>query len=162
MNAVNKIFIGVLAVFIFSFASIAHAEEVDPYFAWEIKNPDDYQGYNSIFKECTGNNNIDIRDEIYNRITLGLYLEAAILCRMIEPYQKVAHGVHYFDADLTELTAKLYLATDELDAAELKINSLTANAFDNQSKVHALNLKSDLLNRRGTSNRSRSCCSFTR
>ena len=42
----KKFLVGLLAVLVFNFAAVAHAEEVDPYFLWEIKNPDSYKQSN--------------------------------------------------------------------------------------------------------------------
>lgn len=149
MNTTKKFLVGLLVALSFSFATVVHAEEVDPYFSWEIKNLDDYQKSDALFKEIHNKNNVSMREELYKRIALGRYFEAAILCRAFEPYQKIALGTDYFDEGLTELTAKLYLEVAELDKAEQKINFLLKNAPDERTKISALVLKSDLYNRKG-------------
>ena len=139
----KKFLVGLLVEFICIFTAIAHAEEVDPYFSWEIKNLDDYQSYNA---------NIDVRerrDDIYKLINKGEYFDAANNCRIVEVYQKVVFNTDYFDEGLTELLAKLYLEADELDAATYKINFLLENTRDILVKIRALNLQSDLYNRLG-------------
>ena len=157
----KKFFVGLLIVFLCSFAAIAHAEEVnpysypgklDPYFEWEIKNLDDYQNYALLKKMGGGNGVIGVRNFIYNIIVSGRYFEATMPCRFFEAYQKTLFGFDYFDESFTELTAKLYLMSDELDEAERQINFLVDNAQDNLTRIRALNLKSDLLNRRGNYN----------
>lgn len=167
----KKFLVGLLAVLVFNFAAVAHAEEVDPYFLWEIKNFDAYKQsnlavygididrVNTTAHEKARNRlfvyDIDIskidatRDKLYAMINTGNYSDAATLCEIITAHQKILFGTNYFDASLTELTAKLYLETDNLDAAERKINFLSDNAQDNLTKIRALNLQSDLLNRRG-------------
>ena len=148
MNAAKIFLAGLIFALVFSFTA-AHAEDVDSYFSWEIKNLDDYQKYDALFKDVSPSDEVSPRNEIYKRISLGRYYEALLLCSMSEVYQKIVLGTNYFDESFTELTAKLYLETDELDAAERKIIFLLNNAPDNLTKVRASILKVDLLNRRG-------------
>ncbi|MBE8951204.1 MAG: tetratricopeptide repeat protein [Quinella sp. 3Q1] len=149
MNKLKWFLSGFLIAFICNLSIVAHAEEVDPYFAWDIKNFDNYQPYNLLFQAQNRKNITAIRDEIYWAVINGKYSDAVFFCEMSEAEQKIAFGTDYFDGNLEELTAKLYLATDEYDKAERKINSLLTNAQDNPSKIRALNLKSDLCNFRG-------------
>lgn len=150
--ATKNFLFGVLVAFVCNFFAIAHAEEVDSYFVWEIKNVDDYQPYNLLFDAVqTDNKNgvVGMRDMIYWATIYGKYSEAALSCEITMAQQKIAFGADFFDENLTELTAKLYLAADEFDRAERKINFLSDNAGDNVTKIRALNLKSDMYNRRG-------------
>lgn len=170
----KKIFESLLVVLTLSFFVDAHAEQVDSYFAWEIKNYDAYSRSNlavygmdidkvEVAKSNDANNKLfvydmnmgdidSVRDKLYGMINRGEYSDAARLCEMIAVYQKIIFGTDFLDESLTELSVKLYLITDELDAAERKINFLTDNALDDLIKIRVLNLKSDLLNRRGKYN----------
>lgn len=156
MNKLKKGLSILLVAFICGLATIVHAEEVDSYFVWEIKNFETYQANDLLLEAAsTGLTNdgskdiISIRDTIYRAIIDGRYLEAAFICEKMEAYQKIRFGEDYLDESLTELTAKLYLMAEELDKAEQKINLLSDNAKDDFTKLRALNLKSDLFNRRG-------------
>ena len=86
MNATKNFFAGFFIALILSCVEVVHAEEIDPYFLWEIKNLDDYQKCNALFKEVKDNENLDIREEIYNRIKMGRYFEAAMFCRTCDTY----------------------------------------------------------------------------
>lgn len=170
MKISANFFVVLFVLLIFSKASIAHAEGIDSYFAWEIKNYDGYSRSNlAVYgmdvekvderDESLDNKlfvydiNIgkidDVRAKLYDMIIKGEYYRAAILCEKIMVYQKVIFGTDFFDESLTELTAKLYLITGEHNAAEQKINLLLDNAQNNLIKIRAMNLKSNLLNRRG-------------
>ena len=171
MNELKKFFIGLFISLTFHFFAVAHAEEVDLYFTWEIKNYDDYaqsnlaiygididkvndvahdEAKNKLLAYDINIGDIDgTRDKLYEMIIKGDYYNAAMLCEMIAVYQKILFGLDFFDESLTELTAKLYLITDELDVAERKIKFLSENAGNNLTKIRALNLESDLFNRRG-------------
>lgn len=145
--AIRNFFIGILFAFVCGFFAIAHAEEVDSYFVCEIKNVEDHQPYKLLFESMTRDNKngvVGMRDMIYWATIYGKYSETALDCEITEAQQKIAFG-----ENLVELTAKLYLTADELDKAERKINFLSDNARDNSTKIRALNLKSDLYNRRG-------------
>ena len=150
MDAMKKFFVGLTVAFMFSFNAVAHADEVDSYFAWEIENPAAYRENDVLFKVLGYEDGIfGSRDEIYRLINIGDYFHAANICRIAEVHQKCTFGTDYFDAGLTELTAKLYLEADELEAAEREINLQTAKAFDSATKIRAMNLRAELLNRRG-------------
>ena len=148
---VKKVLVGILLSFACTFAVVAHAEEVDSYFVWEIKNFDACQPYELLFSATSNNQNgvVGMRDMIYWATTYGKYSEAVLYCEMTAAQLKVAFGENYLDENLIELTAKLCLAADEFDKAERTINFLMNNAPDNSTRIRALNLKSDLLNRRG-------------
>ena len=149
---IKNLLVGFLVAFVCSFLTVAHAEEVDSYFVWDIKNQDDYQPYSLLFKSI--DNDVDdavigIRDKIYTSTICGNYFDAVIWCEWTDIQQKIAFGENYLDENLIELTAKLYLMINELDKAEQKINLFSEKAKDNLTKIRALNLKSDLCNRRG-------------
>ena len=72
MNYAKKIFIGVIIALNLMFATVAHAEEVENYFTWEIENLNDYQQYNLLFKAMKYDNGIiGLRDEIYKSVSVG-------------------------------------------------------------------------------------------
>ena len=136
------------------------------YFAWEIKNYDAYSRSNlavygmdidkvEVAKSNDANNKLfvydmnmgdidSVRDKLYGMINRGEYSDAARLCEMIAVYQKIIFGTDFLDESLTELSVKLYLITDELDAAEHKINFLADNALDDLIKISHIHT---LLNR---------------
>ena len=145
----KKFLVSLLTVLIFSLTAVAQAEKGDPYFSFKIKNLDDYrkQEYNS-FNKIIGSYD-HMHQNIADWITKGRYFEAAKNCIKIEEAQKVAFGANYFDENLVEIIAKLYLEADELDEAEREINFLFDNAPDPLTKIRALVLKADLYNRRG-------------
>ena len=164
----KKIFIWLLMLFV---AKDAYAAEVELYFAWEIENSAAYtqsrlallgididrvniaaqkKADNKLFAYDMNIGDIyATRDKVYGMIERGEYSDAVTMCEMIAAYQKILFGTDYFDAGLTELTAKLYLEADELEAAEREINLQTAKAFDSATKIRAMNLRAELLNRRG-------------
>ena len=171
MNATKNFFAGFFIALILSCVEVVHAEEIDPYFLWEIKNFEDYAQSNLAVYGMNIDNVYEInleniknklfaydinigdiestRAKLYTMINKGEYSAAATLCKVITVYQKIIFGKDFFDESLTELNAKLYLITGELDAAEWEINLLSDKAQNNLSKIRALNLKSALLNRRG-------------
>ena len=116
MNFVIKIFAVLIVALNFAVAN-ANEFEFDPYFDWKIDRPETYKVYESMSADASIK--VNLPDEIRNMITSGRYLETVAFCKFFEPYQKVALGADYFDAGLTELVAKLYLETDELDAATI-------------------------------------------
>ena len=95
MNIVIKIFVVLIVSLNFAIAN-ADEYEFDPYFDWKIERPETYELYESIYSDLGAK--VSLPDEIRNIITSGQYLEAAVLCKFFEPYQKVALGADYFDA----------------------------------------------------------------
>ena len=150
MKMLKVILQAICIALVCSFAVIAHAEDLEPYYFWEVKNYEAYRPYYLLFSAQNNEKGIiGSRDEIYRAAFYGRYSAAAYLCEWAEANQKIAFGADYMDENLTELTAKLYLMADELDKAERKINLLADKAQDNQIKIRALNLKAELLNRKG-------------
>lgn len=140
----------IFSVIFCTFNSTVYAESVDSYFVWEIKNFDDYKAHQILFQSLLVENGIiGLRDDIYQEITYGRYNLAIEYSELAEAAQKIAFGKNYIDENLIELTAKLYLMANELDKAEQKIKFLLNNAPDNLVKIRALNLQSELLNRKG-------------
>ena len=165
----KKFIASLLLAVISGFIAVAHAEEVDSYFSWDIKNYESYkqssfavydidishsdvaEKYKLKDKRFVYDFNIAeidaTRNKLYDMINRGEYSNAAKFCEMITVYQKIIFNPNYFDESLAELAAKLYLETDELETAEQKIKFLTYYAQDNLTKIRALNLQSDLFNR---------------
>ena len=148
MFLTKRLTVILFVMLICNFATVSHAEEVDSYFAWVIKDYYKYAPYGTLFDKKP-NTIIDMRNDIYKLINQGQYSSAADKCETVEAYQKIILGENYFDEGLTELIAKLYLMSEDFDKAEQKINLLLDNAQDNLTKLRTLNLKSDFCNCRG-------------
>lgn len=169
MDEAKNFIAGLIVALIFSFNLSANAEKISPYFSWDIKNYNAYSQTNiavygidvdNVVKQTKNKSKFftydvnigDIegtRQKLYAMISRGEYFHAAQLCEIINVYQKIIFGTHFFDENLAEPAAKLYLITDEFDKAERKINLLLSNSNNNLTTIRALNLKSNLLNRRG-------------
>lgn len=64
---------------------------------------------------------IGMRDEIYKAVNKGHYSSAAMWCELMSATQKIIFGKDFFDADLEELTTKLYIEAGKAEEAWKKI-----------------------------------------
>ena len=91
----KKFLVGLLIALVCSFATVAQAEEVDPYFSCNIKNIDDYQEHDSRFK-ISNKNSIEVIkllitgtiDDVYKLANKGEYFFCNTLMRSFGTYAK--------------------------------------------------------------------------